>query len=320
MASDTAVQLAHDPLRCVEFFAGLGGYSCALRRAGADALPAVEVVAVDRVCCEVFAHNHGLRPSNQSIEMLTAAALSAHRADLWCLSPPCQPFTREGSAKVRDDGDTRGAALLNLLTVIGEMDHPPRFWLTENVAGFVGTNSWRRMHCVLGAAGYRVEGYDLLCPSEQLGVPNIRLRYYCVAVLQQGNRDGGGSSVTTPVTNAAAVEGHAAEGGPPAAAIPRFLPNCSAGSSCSSSSSSSSSTAPAAPIIASPLPSEIMRLLHYPYVRLSPRVACRTSYTRRLRAYCTRTLATCLSGPDIDQSISYVHSSPAQLMGGGGGF
>jgi hypothetical protein len=62
-----------------------------------------------------------------------------------------------------------------------------------------------------------------------------------------------------------------------------------------------------------------MRLLHYPYVRLSPRVACRTSYTRRLRAYCTRTLATCLSGPDIDQSISYVHSSPDQLMGGGGG-
>ena len=86
-----------EPLRCVEFFAGLGGYSCALRQAS---LPPVQVVAayeVDQVCCNVFEHNHGLRPSNKSIETLDAAALSAHRADLWVLSPPCQPFTRGGA-------------------------------------------------------------------------------------------------------------------------------------------------------------------------------------------------------------------------------
>eukprot|EP01043_Picozoa_sp_COSAG02_P099321 COSAG02_NODE_35433_length_468_cov_1.113821_1_plen_122_part_01 len=41
-----------------------------------------------------------------------------------------------GSAKVRDDCDTRSAALLNLLTVIANMDSPPRYWLMENVAGF----------------------------------------------------------------------------------------------------------------------------------------------------------------------------------------
>lgn len=92
------------PLRCVEFFAGLGGYSCALRQSGAgDAvrLPRVEVVAayeVDRVCCDVFEHNHSQRPSNQSIETLDATTLSSHRADLWVLSPPCQPFTRGGAS------------------------------------------------------------------------------------------------------------------------------------------------------------------------------------------------------------------------------
>ena len=100
-----------EPLRCVEFFAGLGGYSCALRQASLDrdrdrdrdSLPPVQVVAayeVDQVCCNVFEHNHGLRPSNKSIETLDAAALSAHCADLWVLSPPCQPFTRGGACRL----------------------------------------------------------------------------------------------------------------------------------------------------------------------------------------------------------------------------
>lgn len=95
-----------------------------------------------------------------------------------------------GSAKVRDDGDTRSAALLNLLAVIADMNSPPRYWLMENVAGFCDTNSWRKMHAVLGGLGYHVEEY-LLCPSELLGVPNIRLRYYCVAVLRDGAADRG---------------------------------------------------------------------------------------------------------------------------------
>ena len=209
------------PLRAVEFFAGLGGWSCALKQpstGGADPLPPVEVVAayeVDRVCCDVFAHNHGLRPSNQSIETLDAAALSAHRADLWVLSPPCQPFTRGGSAKVRDDGDNRSAALLRLLQVLGEMDAPPAYWLMENVAGFCGTNSWRRMHAVLSSRGYRVEEY-LLCPSELLGVPNIRLRYYCVATLRAA-AGGGCSAPTTSSADMGQGDVH----------IPRELPSAS---------------------------------------------------------------------------------------------
>ena len=209
------------PLRAVEFFAGLGGWSCALKQpstGGADPLPPVEVVAayeVDRVCCDVFAHNHGLRPSNQSIETLDAAALSAHRADLWVLSPPCQPFTRGGSAKVRDDGDNRSAALLRLVQILGDMDAPPAYWLMENVAGFCGTNSWRRMHAVLSSRGYRVEEY-LLCPSELLGVPNIRLRYYCVATLRAAA--GGGCSAPTPSS---------ADMGQGDVHIPRELPSAS---------------------------------------------------------------------------------------------
>jgi site-specific DNA-cytosine methylase len=63
----------------------------------------------------------------------------------------------------------------------------------ENVAGFCDTNSWRKMHTVLTSLGYHVEEY-LLCPSELLGVPNIRLRYYCVAILRGDAADSGCSS------------------------------------------------------------------------------------------------------------------------------
>eukprot|EP01047_Picozoa_sp_COSAG01_P012798 COSAG01_NODE_584_length_15174_cov_27.387901_22_plen_92_part_00 len=52
----------------------------------------------------------------QSIETLTAAALDRHRADVWLLSPPCQPFTSNG--KRRDDTDNRSAAFLHLLRLL----------------------------------------------------------------------------------------------------------------------------------------------------------------------------------------------------------
>ena len=107
-----------------------------------------------------------------------------------------------GSAKVRDDGDTRSAALLNLLAALSSLPTPPRYWLMENVPGFCDTNSWRRMHAVLSGLGYHVQEY-LLCPSELLGVPNIRLRYYCVAirrddVITRGRSKFGGIAAPTP--------------------------------------------------------------------------------------------------------------------------
>lgn len=48
-----------------------------------------------------------------NIERLTARQLDAHAADLWTLSPPCQPYTRQGLKKDASDG--RAASFLSIL-------------------------------------------------------------------------------------------------------------------------------------------------------------------------------------------------------------
>jgi site-specific DNA-cytosine methylase len=45
---------------------------------------------INPVANDTYAHNFKRRPSGRDIRALTPAALDAHAADLWLLSPPCQ--------------------------------------------------------------------------------------------------------------------------------------------------------------------------------------------------------------------------------------
>lgn len=96
-------------------------------------------------------------------------------ADLWWLSPPCQPFTTRGRRRDLDDPRTRGfAAVLDRLAVSG-----PRYFAMENVPGFEGSRAHGRLRDVLDATGYSMRE-TLLCPTS-LGLPNRRRRFYLVA-------------------------------------------------------------------------------------------------------------------------------------------
>jgi tRNA (cytosine38-C5)-methyltransferase len=147
-------------------------------------------------------------------EIQRVAVDSLIEADLWTLSPPCQPFTRKGGAKHLDIADSRCVGLregvMRLLTELCEAttttstdgDHeeddsssqhlqqqillpsPPRWILLENVRGFehsVMCNEWKEM---LGKNGYTYKEY-LLSPSSMepysTNIPNHRLRYYMIA-------------------------------------------------------------------------------------------------------------------------------------------
>lgn len=72
----------------------------------------------------------------------TAASLDELRADLWLLTPPCQPYTTTTNARRRDTADPRAASLLRLLSPghgLPAMAAPPARLLLENVPGFVGS-------------------------------------------------------------------------------------------------------------------------------------------------------------------------------------
>ncbi|VDD76606.1 unnamed protein product [Mesocestoides corti] len=99
-------------------------------------------------------------------------------ADLWTLSPPCQPFTRMG--KQKQGMDTRSSSLRTIIDLIRRIK-PPAI-LLENVKGFEGSDAWRSLIETLVCCDYDIRQF-LLTPL-QFGVPNCRLRYYLVAKLR----------------------------------------------------------------------------------------------------------------------------------------
>ncbi len=137
----------------------------------------VAALDIHRGALAVYAANFPHPVRAVTLESLPATEVAAYHADLWWLSPPCQPFTARGLG--RDLEDPRSRALFHLIPILGELR--PRFVALENVPGFVGSRARARLLATLEAAGYEWAEH-VLCPSE-LGVPNRRRRYYLVAAL-----------------------------------------------------------------------------------------------------------------------------------------
>lgn len=131
---------------------------------------------------------------------VTAAQLDLVGADLWLLTPPCQPHTRTPNARRRDTSDPRAASLLHLLSpsVFPAMKRPPSLLILENVPGFVGSDSHGILRSTLAATNYDLQ--EFVVSPHQLGVPYSRYvmsqrptcstlhsracLYVCVALIQ----------------------------------------------------------------------------------------------------------------------------------------
>jgi len=96
-------------------------------------------------------------------------------AELWWMSPPCQPFTVRG--RRGDIDDPRCAALLHLLELLETIR--PRHLGFENVPGFQRSRAHAQLIQTLERCGYHWQE-RLLCHSA-MGVPNRRARYYLLA-------------------------------------------------------------------------------------------------------------------------------------------
>lgn len=157
--------------RVLELFCGIGGCASAL----SDTASVVAAVDINLNALEAYAHNFSHTTVARSIESIPAETLEHWKADLWWLSPPCQPYTARG--RRRDLDDPRAASLLALMSRIGESC--PNYLALENVPGFCHSRVYERLMTQLQQTGYTVRE-SFLCPTE-LGVPNRRLRYYLVA-------------------------------------------------------------------------------------------------------------------------------------------
>ena len=168
-------------LSALELFCGIGGFAAAVVEA-----PVRVVGAVDQnpAALSVYRLNFPKHATFQTdLEKVTAVELAAFAADLWWLSPPCQPYSVRG--RQHDLDDPRARSLLRLIEVFPALpaNCRPRYLALENVEGFARSRA-RQVLCELLSG----EGYQLrerrLCPTA-LVVPSRRPRYYLMA-----SRDG----------------------------------------------------------------------------------------------------------------------------------
>lgn len=172
-------------MEILDLFCGIGGVAEAARQLGrarraceslAEPLRSTEsrvprvtaAIDIDRRIAPVYEANHGIAPRCQTLESVRKLP----EAELWWLSPPCQPYTRRG--RRRENTDPRSAALEHLIVQVDRCR--PRKLVLENVPQFAGSAHHLRLVDVLRRRGYSVRT-DTLCPTE-LGVPARRRRVY----------------------------------------------------------------------------------------------------------------------------------------------
>ncbi|XP_026460232.1 DNA (cytosine-5)-methyltransferase-like [Papaver somniferum] len=165
-----------EPWRVLEFYSGIGGMRYSIMEAGVEATM-VESIDINDKANGVYEHNFGHRPYQGNIQSLTVAELDKYAANVWLLSPPCQPYTRQGLQK--DSGDARAFSFLNILELIPKLSSPPLMLFVENVVGFETSDTHKQMVEMLKKTSFTTQEF-ILSPL-QFGVPYSRPRYFCLA-------------------------------------------------------------------------------------------------------------------------------------------
>lgn len=112
----------------------------------------------------------------RNIQALSIEELTNMNVDTILMSPPCQPFTRNG--KYLDENDPRTNSFLYIINTLDKFDKL-QYILMENVKGFEISTVRNLFIDKLIQCQFDYQEF-LLCPSN-VGVPNSRLRYYCIA-------------------------------------------------------------------------------------------------------------------------------------------
>jgi len=167
-------------LKALEFYSGIGGMHYALKQQQLKKKK-IEVVGafdINTTANIVYKHNFPHTHLHQkNIQGLSVEYLSKLNADIWTMSPPCQPYTRQG--KQEASSDTRAQSFLNILNILREMPNPPQYIFLENVKGFECSDTRDMLIETLRAREYNLQEF-LLSPTE-FKIPNSRTRYYLVA-------------------------------------------------------------------------------------------------------------------------------------------
>lgn len=134
-------------------------------------------VDINNIANDVYQHNFAeTKMLNRNIQSIKVEEINKLNVNTILMSPPCQPFTRNG--KYLDQNDARTCSFIYLINII-EYLHNIEYILMENVKGFECSTVRDLFIEKLNKCNFKYQEF-LVCPT-MVGVPNSRLRYYCIA-------------------------------------------------------------------------------------------------------------------------------------------
>ena len=167
-------------LRVLDLFAGLGGMSLGLERAGG--FVTVAFCEINPFCQRVLKKHWPDIPCHSDVRTLKGADVGP--VDVICGGYPCQPFSYAGKREGADDDRHLWPEYLRLIKELR-----PAWVLGENVAGHI-TLGLDQVLSDLEGAGYAARAFVI--PAVAVDAPHRRDRVWIVANATGLQRDGGG--------------------------------------------------------------------------------------------------------------------------------
>ena len=186
-SNNNNIENNNNPINLIvfEFFSGIGGMHEALKFQQNN-INIIEIFPFDinQNCNITYKYNFNKTPYNISLESFSTNDYenffkknkNPHKI-LWTLSPPCQPFTRQGNQKGLEDN--RSKAFINLMNILENTSYLPDYLLLENVKNFENSKATEILIEILNKKNY--DYIQFLINSKEFNVPNSRLRYYIIA-------------------------------------------------------------------------------------------------------------------------------------------
>lgn len=178
--------LMSSSVRCIDLFAGAGGFSLGAEQAGAHVEHAIEI---DEWACDTLKYNHPhCRVTSADARLLDDNWWRSEvqkYPDLLIGGPPCQGFSRAGPSN-KDPKDPRNSLFEELIRVVRVLE--PKLVILENVPGILraktalGESVANIIEREIQALGYTT--CRLVLQAEQFGVPQFRKRVFFVGALE----------------------------------------------------------------------------------------------------------------------------------------
>ena len=158
-------------MRILELFSGIGAVAVVAEHLHEIAA----AVDINHTARQVYSANFSSPNFVQEIASLTDERLKNFDAQLWWMSPPCQPFTRRGLRRDLEDARTRPLVRL----IDGIRSARPEHIAVENVIGFHDSQTFALLTTALDDCGYSFVASEM-CSSD-FGLPNLRPRCFVAA-------------------------------------------------------------------------------------------------------------------------------------------